>query len=85
MGLNWFELFLNPLSLKKGPTAPYHFFHVPIHEPVQLVQGQFDPMVGHSALGEIVGSDLFRSVSRPHLTPSFGCDLVILLLLHEFE
>ena len=47
------------------------------------MQGQLDPMVRHTTLGEIVGPDLLGTVSGSDLAASF-LRLCILLLL-QFE
>ena len=38
-----------------------------LHETVQIVEGEFDPVIGHPVLGVIVGADLFRTITAADL------------------
>ena len=44
------------------------FIQIPIQNLFQPVGCQLDPVIRDSRLGKIVGSNLFTSVSCPHLT-----------------
>ena len=57
-----------------------------VHYRAQRIQRKSDPMIGHTALTEIISTDLSASVPRSHLGFSLGRDLIVLaplLLLIE--
>ena len=39
------------------------FFQVAVHHEIQFVQGEVDAVVGHAALGVVVGADAFAAVA----------------------
>ena len=47
---------------------------------INLVQGQFDPVLCHTSLGEVVGTDLLGTVSGTDLAPSGLCLCVVAVL-----
>ena len=42
-----------------GNQSVGDFFQVAVHNKIQLVQGKVDAVVGHAALGVVVGADAF--------------------------
>ena len=46
-----------------GDEAVKELVDVPVHDVIKLIQGELDAMVGHAALGKIVGADLFGAVA----------------------
>ena len=64
----------------------YDFFQITVQHTVQTMQCQFDPVICHTSLGEIIGSDLLRAVPGTHLASSGFCLLVVALLqLHLIQ
>src|SRR4029079_15740962 len=51
-----------------------------LQEPVELVDGQLDAVVGDPALGEVVGADLLGPLARPDLRVAGGVTLGALAL-----
>src|SRR3972149_7866279 len=45
--------------------------------------GQADTVISDPALGEVVGTDLLRTVARPHLATALGRRLRVLLCLGD--
>ena len=56
-------------------------FDISVHDLVSLIQGQTDTMVGDTTLGEVVGTDLLRTVSGTDLTAAHLCFRIVSLLL----
>ena len=48
------------------------FFQVAVHHKIQLVQGEVDAVVGHAALGVVVGADAFAAVAAADKGFAFG-------------
>jgi hypothetical protein len=72
--------------LMVGDQRINHLIDLAHHHPVELVECQVYPVVGHPALGEIVGSDPFRPVTRADLTAARLGPLVVgSLPLHVVE
>ena len=44
---------------------------VSVHDLVQLIESQVDPVVGHTSLWEVIGTDLLGTISRTDLASSF--------------
>ena len=45
---------------------------IAVHDLVELVESQSDAVIGQTALGEIVGADLFAAVAGAYLTAAVG-------------
>src|SRR6266542_218820 len=56
-----------------------------LDHPGEVVDGDVDPMVGHAALGIVVGADLLGALARPHLGPTSGGLLPLLFVLCHLE
>src|SRR5439155_310392 len=56
-----------------------------VQHAVQGVEGHVDPVVGHPALGEVVGADLLRAVARADHGLAVGGDLALLLAARALE
>ena len=69
------------LSLVADDHSLDDFIQSPIENTFELVKGQIQPMVGHTGLGEIIGSDLFASFPCPDLQFPILGDLCVLFLL----
>ena len=50
-----------------GDKCAHHFTQIARHHGRQRIQRQVDPVIGHAALGEIIGADAFAAIARPHL------------------
>ncbi len=65
-----------------GDAGVDDFLDIAVHDLIQLVNRQIDPVVGHTALREIVGPDFFRAVAGSHLAlAQFRLRIVCFLLL----
>src|SRR6185436_4739076 len=53
-----------PLGLVGGDQATDQVVELAVEDALDLVQRQVDPMVGHTALREVVGADALRAVAR---------------------
>src|SRR5277367_4167685 len=51
-----------PRSLVLGGQLVDELVQIALHHPVDLVQRQIDPMVGHAALREIIGADALAAI-----------------------
>src|SRR5438876_3925158 len=56
-----------------------------VEHAVQGVEGHVHPVVGHPALGEVVGADLLRAVARADHGLAVGGDLALLLAARALE
>ena len=74
-----------PFRLICRRQAVNRFGEVPVHDEIQLVQGQADPVIGHASLREIIGADPFTAVAGPHLALAVLGRFGALLLHREFE
>ena len=61
-----------PCGLVFGGQGVDEVVEVALHHAVDFVQRQVNPVVGHPALGEIVGPDAFAAVPRAHLRLPVG-------------
>ena len=57
----------------------YHLCQISIHNGIQTVQRQLDPVVGDAPLGEIIGADLLGTVSCADLAPPLLCLRIVSL------
>ena len=48
------------------------FFQVAVHHKIQFVQGEVDTVVGHAALGVVVGTDALAAVAAADEGFAFG-------------
>ena len=69
-----------------GGGQPFdHFVKRAVHEVGELVQGEFDAVVGHAVFGEIIGADAFGAVAGADLAAALGGDCGVLAGLFGFE
>ena len=66
-------------------TCINDFLDIPVHDLVQLVQGQVDTVVGHTTLREIVGTDLLGTVPGTDLASSGFCLCIVSLLASPYR
>ena len=60
------------LGLMFGNQSVGDFFQVAVHHKIQLVQGKVDAVVGHAALGVVVGTDTLAAVAAADEGFAFG-------------
>ena len=56
-----------------GDAGVNDLLDIAVHDFVQLVQRQVDPVIGHTALGEVVRPDLLGTVTGTDLAPACLC------------
>ena len=67
------------------PEGFNEFVQIPLQDAIQLVQGQSDPVVRHSILGEVVRPNPLAAVSRPHLGATLLAALTVCFELGPLE
>ena len=55
-----------------GGQGVYELVELPVHYPVYLVERQADTVVGHAALGEVIGADALVAHTGAHLALALG-------------
>src|SRR5262249_27625149 len=73
------------LGLLARHQGVHYRVEVAVEDPIELVQGQVHPVIGHPALREVVGPDLLRAIARADHRSPVGSDLGLLLLLRPLE
>ena len=71
------QIHQSPMAAKKlglmlGNQGVGDFFQIAVHYKIQLVQGEVDTVVGHAALGIVVGTDALAAVAAADEGFAFG-------------
>src|ERR1700730_1523882 len=62
--------FFEPLFHVAGLQGVHHLVQLALHKKIQIVEGETNPVVGHTVLGKIVGANLFLSPARSNQAPT---------------
>ena len=73
--------FLQALSVFGHGESVYHILDVTVEEALQIMGGITDAMVGHAALGEVVGTYLGTTVTGRYQRLATVGDIVYILLV----
>jgi hypothetical protein len=79
-----FVIALHLLRLEVRDQCVDSWLKLPVHHLFELVNGEADAMIRQPVLGEIVGSNLLRTVARPYHLLTFFRQCVRLLLHLDF-
>ena len=62
-----------------------HRIQIAFHDERKIIESQFDPMIGHAILREVIGSDPFVALAGPNLRFALGRVLGIFLGHFAFQ
>ena len=77
--ISYLDFFLDFIHLRKlrclirCDQTVDNLIQITVHNRINLIQRQLDSVVGHTALWEVVGTDLLGTVSGTDLAAAFFC------------